>query len=60
MLITRTSMLTGVEHTFDLDITPAEIARWESGAITLEEAFPRISPEELDFLKTGVIGDEWA
>jgi hypothetical protein len=43
----------------DLDVTAEEIARYESGTL-LQEAFPRLSPAEAEFFKTGITPEEWA
>lgn len=59
MEITRKSMVTGRVHTMDLQVTPAELARWEAGGILLQDAFPRLTPGEREFIKTGITPEEW-
>ena len=51
MLITRTSMFSGKENTLDLDVT--------NGGMLLQNAFPHLSADEREFIKTGVTPDEW-
>ena len=58
MLVTRRSMLTGKIRTLELDITPSEVNAWEKGE-KVQNAFPRLTPEEREFLMTGIWGDEW-
>jgi hypothetical protein len=58
MLITRQSPISGEIRTFDLDITEEEILNYENGALS-QDAFPRLSADEREFIKTGVTGEEW-
>lgn len=58
MQITRTSMLTGVTRTLDLDITDEQIAAYNSGKL-LQDAFPHLSPADREFFKSGATDEEW-
>lgn len=58
MKITRKSILTGTLRTIDLPITGAQYIRWQSGA-TIQEAMPQLTPEQREFILTGVTSDEW-
>lgn len=58
MLISRKCMLTGKMRVLDLDITPEEIVDWEEGTL-VQDAFPRLTPEEREFFMTGIWGDDW-
>lgn len=58
MQITRTSMLTGITRTMDLPITDEQYARWRAGTV-IQVAMPRLSPDEREFIRTGITGDEW-
>lgn len=58
MLITKKSILTGRERTFEIDVTPEELDRWEGGDL-IQNVMPHLSAEEREFLMTGITNDEW-
>jgi hypothetical protein len=58
MLITRTSLLTGLVHTQDLPVTEADLARWQAGAL-IQVVFPALTAAQREFLLTGSTQDEW-
>ena len=59
MLIMRISMLTGDVHEMDLDITPAQLESYELFGVLLQDAFPNLTAEEREFIKTGITLEEW-
>lgn len=59
MLITKTSMFSGKSHTLDLPVTEEELARWKQGEL-IQVVFPHLSPDDREFLMTGVTKEEWA
>ena len=58
MKITRTSHLTGVERTRDIDVTQEQIDAWEAGAL-IQDAMPHLSCSEREFIKSGITDEEW-
>ena len=58
MIITRQSPISGKIHSLDLDITEEQVAAWQAGAY-IQNAFPNLSPDEREFLKTGITAQEW-
>ena len=58
MKVTRTSMFTGVERTIDLPITEEQLATWKGGTL-IQEAMPDLSPDDREFVMTGVTSEEW-
>lgn len=58
MQITRTSMLSGKTHTMDLPVTREMLIQWERGFL-IQDAMPHLSPDEREFLMTGIMPDEW-
>ena len=58
MLITRKSILSGRERTYDIDVTQDQIDRWLGGEL-IQNAMPHLSPEAREFLKTGIVDVEW-
>lgn len=59
MLITRISMFSGNENTLDLPITEEQLTRWERGDILIQNAFPNLTPDQREFVKTGILSKEW-
>jgi hypothetical protein len=58
MNITRTSLFSRVTRTLDLPVTEAQLDAWASGEL-IQNAFPDLSPDDREFLKTGIIAEEW-
>jgi hypothetical protein len=58
MTITRTSLFSRVTRTLDLPVTEAQLDAWASGEL-IQNAFPDLSPDDREFLKTGIIAEEW-
>jgi len=60
MLITKTSRMTGEEHTREIAVTDSEITDWETSGKLIQEAFPNLSADDREFILTGVTPEEWA
>jgi hypothetical protein len=58
MKVTRTSSFTGITRSLDLNITAAQVAKYNRGAL-LQDAFPQLSAGDREFFKTGVTDEEW-
>jgi hypothetical protein len=59
MKITRTSAFTGVVHTLDIPVTQEQLDRWQVGGVLIQRAMPNLTPDEREFLMTGVTAEEW-
>jgi hypothetical protein len=59
MKITKKSSISGVIHSMDLDITPEQLQRWNTGE-KIQNVFPRLTADEREFLMTGITPEEWA
>jgi len=59
MKIKRTSMLTGIVRTKDLPVTRQQIKEWEAGAL-IQDVMPNLSDDDREFVKTGIVAEEWA
>ena len=59
MLIKKKSGLTGNTSTMDIAVTAAQIAAWQGGEL-IQNAMPNVSPNEREFIKSGITPDEWA
>jgi hypothetical protein len=57
MIIQKENIFTGTWRTLDLDVTKEEFENWQNGML-IQEAMPRLSEDEREFLMTGLIGEE--
>lgn len=58
MKITRTSNYSGIKRTLEIPVTQEQIDAWENGAL-IQNVMPTLSPDDREFLKTGITPDEW-
>ena len=58
MNITRKSEFTGVVRTRNINCTVEQMTKYEQGEL-LQFAFPKLSAEDREFIKTGITGEEW-
>tara|TARA_R100000315_G_C5196246_1_gene114931 strand:- start:553 stop:747 length:195 start_codon:yes stop_codon:yes gene_type:complete len=58
MEITKTSIHSGITRTLALDVTAEEIATWKAGEL-IQNAMPRLTSDEREFIKTGITAEEW-
>lgn len=59
MKVERASMIDGVTRTMDLDITEQQLADYEAGKGLIQTIFPDLTPDEREFIKTGITPDQW-
>jgi len=59
MIITKTSIMTGQTNTMDLDVTQQQIEQWEGGML-IQNAMPNLTPEEKEFIMSGITSSEWS
>lgn len=43
----------------NLDVTAEQIAAWQAGGL-IQNVMPHLTPDEREFLITGITADEWA
>ena len=58
MLVTRTSIITGVTRTLDLSVTEEQLTAHKSGTHA-QNAFPDLSADLREFIISGVTPEEW-
>lgn len=58
MIIQKENFFTGTVRTLDLDVTKEEFENWQNGML-IQDAMPRLSVDEREFLMTGFIRGEW-
>jgi hypothetical protein len=58
MKITRTNPLNGEVNTLNIEVTDAQIAAYAAGAL-IQNAFPNLSADDREFIKTGITAESW-
>ena len=59
MKVTRTSILSGATRTIDIpELTQNMLDVYAGGALA-QDAFKGLSPDDREFLMTGITADEW-
>ena len=59
MQITRTSILTGIEHTREIPVTQEQLSHWETSGELIQNALPDLSADDRECLLTGITPEEW-
>lgn len=59
MLITRKSMLTGIERTFDIPCTQEQLDAWNTGQDLIQRIMPDLTENQREFIMTGCTPEEW-
>lgn len=58
MKITRTSAISGVTRTREIDVTQAELDDYLGGEL-IQRAMPNVSADDREFIMTGITPEEW-
>lgn len=58
MLITRTNPFNGEVNTLNIEVTDEQIQAYMDGAL-IQDAFPNLSADDREFIKTGITADAW-
>ena len=59
MLITRTSMLSGITRTRELPVTQKQMDIYEHTDEKIQDVFPELSAGDREFIMTGITDEEW-
>jgi len=59
MLVRRYSPISNRYHVRKVHCTKAEFARYMRGGVSIHRAFPHLSPADKDFIRYGILPDEW-
>jgi len=57
--IPRRSMVSNKIHTRDIYLDTADLDRYVEGNVLIQDAFPYLSAEDREFIKTGITPEEW-
>ena len=59
MLVERISVISGQVNTMALPITVDQLENYYLEGMLLQDAFPNLSADEREFIKTGITPKEW-
>lgn len=59
--VTRTSILSGVTSSRQIDVDAGLLKRWEEGIDRrlIQDAFPHLNADDREFIMTGITPEEW-
>lgn len=57
-MIERVSIFSGKANVIDLPVTEEQLERWEGGEL-IQNVFPNLTPDQREFLMTGITPTEW-
>ena len=61
--VTRKSPFTGKTHTREINVFPEQLIAWENTPRQfrplVQDAFPGLSPDDREFILTGITPEEW-
>ena len=58
MIIEKESPISGNVNRMDSPVTLAQIEAWKGGEL-IQRAMPNLTPDEREFLMTGITAEEW-
>lgn len=59
MRLKKQSLATGKINERDVDVTPEQMHAWQHGGVLIQDAMPHLSPDDREFIMTGITPDEW-
>jgi hypothetical protein len=59
IVVVRKSILSGVVHEQEMDITVEQLDNYYKGGLLIQDAFPNLSADEREFILSGITPDEW-
>lgn len=59
MRVTKKSPFSGKENTREIDVTLELLERWQNGGGAIQTLMPHLSPDDREFLMTGITPEEW-
>jgi hypothetical protein len=58
MRITRMNPFNLKKYTLEIPVTQQQLDNWKNGML-IQNAMPNLNPEQREFIKTGILGDDW-
>lgn len=58
MLVFRRSLLTGIVHSMEIDVTQEQMDRFDRGE-KVQHVFPHLDADKREFILNGITPEEW-
>lgn len=58
MLVKRTSQISGIIRSKEINITPEQLKAWENGGF-IQRICPHLTPDDREFIISGSTQEEW-
>ena len=59
MKITKTSPFSGNTNSMEIEVTLEQLRSWQVDGVLIQNAMPHLTPDEREFIKTGITPEEW-
>lgn len=59
MLITRKSVISGIERTRNIPVDPEDYAMWQKGYGSIQDMMPYLNDNDREFILSGITPGEW-
>ena len=59
MKIIRTSPFSGNTNVMEIDVALEQLSSWQVDGVLIQNAMPHLTPDEREFIKTGITPEEW-
>ena len=59
MIIERYCPVTGEPKTMDIEVTREQLHAWSTDGVLIQNAMPKLTPDEREFIMTGITADVW-
>ena len=59
MKVIRTSPFSGNTNSMEIEVTLEQLSSWQVDGILIQDAMPHLTPDEREFIKTGITPEEW-
>jgi GH24 family phage-related lysozyme (muramidase) len=59
VIIRQTDPFTNKVNTRDIDVTAEQLDRWRNGGEMIQNVMPHLTPDEREFLMTGIMPESW-
>jgi hypothetical protein len=59
VIITQTDPFTNKVNTREIDVTVEQLNRWQDDGEMIQNVMPHLTPDEREFLMTGIMPESW-
>jgi len=59
MKVIRTSPFSGNTNSMEIEVTQEQLRSWQVDGVLIQNAMPHLTPDEREFIKTGITPEEW-